>query len=67
VAHLGDLVDTTVSSTGLVTAVTAGTANITVTTDDGGFTATCMITVDYAKGDVSGNMVKTVNKILRSM
>jgi len=35
----------TVSSTGLITAVGAGTATITVTTADGGFTATCTVTV----------------------
>jgi uncharacterized protein YjdB len=35
----------TVSETGLVTAVSVGTATITVTTEDGGFTATCEITV----------------------
>ncbi len=35
----------TVSSTGLVTAVGAGSATITVTTADGGFTATSSITV----------------------
>jgi len=35
----------TVSSTGLVTGVSAGTATITVTTADGGFTATCAVTV----------------------
>ncbi len=35
----------TVSNTGLVTAVSAGSATITVTTDDGGFTATCNVTV----------------------
>ena len=34
-----------VSSTGLVTAVKAGSANITVKTADGGYTATCKITV----------------------
>ena len=32
-------------SDGVVTAVAAGTANITVTTDDGGKTATCVVTV----------------------
>ena len=35
----------TVSSSGKVTAVTAGTSTITVTTDDGGYTATCEVTV----------------------
>lgn len=35
----------TVSSNGLVTAKAAGTANITVETEDGGYTATCAITV----------------------
>ncbi len=35
----------TVSSTGIVTAVGPGTANITVTTNDGGYKATCKITV----------------------
>lgn len=35
----------TVNSTGLVTALTAGTCTITVTTNDGDFTATCTLTV----------------------
>ena len=35
----------TVSSTGLITAVAAGNATITVTTADGGYTATCAVTV----------------------
>ena len=35
----------TVSSTGLVTAIKNGTANITVKTHDGGFTKVCKITV----------------------
>lgn len=35
----------TVSNTGLVTGIAAGTAAITVTTNDGGFTATCEVTV----------------------
>lgn len=36
----------TVSTTGLVTAVATGTATITITTDDGGFTATSAIEVN---------------------
>ena len=39
----------TVDASGLVTAVTAGTATITVTTVDGGFTATCEVTVEAAE------------------
>jgi hypothetical protein len=35
----------TVSNTGLVTALTVGTAIITVTTEDGNFTANCTVTV----------------------
>ena len=35
----------TVSATGLVTAVSAGTASITVTTQEGEYTATCAVTV----------------------
>ena len=35
----------TVSSSGLVTAVAAGSATITVTTSDGGYTATCTVAV----------------------
>lgn len=45
----------TVSSTGLVTAVSAGTATITVTTQDGGFTATCSVTVNSANVDKSSS------------
>jgi uncharacterized protein YjdB len=36
----------TVSTNGVVTAVGAGTATITVTTGDGGFTASCAVTVN---------------------
>ena len=39
----------TVSSTGKVTAKKDGTATITVTTKDGGFTATCTVTVKTVK------------------
>ena len=38
----------TVNSSGLVTGVSAGSATITVTTTDGGFTATCAVTVAAA-------------------
>ena len=36
----------TVSNSGLITAVSAGNATVTVTTNDGGFTATCQVTVN---------------------
>jgi len=36
----------TVSDSGVVTAVVAGTATITVTSTEGGFTATCKVTVE---------------------
>lgn len=38
----------TVSSSGVVSAKVVGTATITVTTNDGGLTATCLINVAYA-------------------
>ena len=38
----------TVDANGKVTAVAAGTATITVTTEDGDFTATCVVTVEEA-------------------
>ena len=38
----------TVSSTGVVTAIAPGTATITVTTNDGGFTATCAVVVNQS-------------------
>ncbi|HNY08060.1 MAG TPA: Ig domain-containing protein, partial [Bacteroidales bacterium] len=44
----------TVDQTGLVTASGAGTAKIVVTTDDGGFTDTCYVTVSAANIPVSG-------------
>ena len=43
----------TVDANGLVTAVSAGTATITVTTADGGFTATCEVTVKPAEYTVT--------------
>lgn len=42
----------TVDGTGLVTAVSAGETTITVTTDDGGKTATCMVTVSKGHDSV---------------
>ena len=42
----------TVSDAGVVTAKAAGTANITVTTVDGGKTATCVVTVVNEKGSI---------------
>lgn len=44
----------TVSSTGVVTAKSAGTATITVKTADGGKTATCKVTVNPATISVTG-------------
>jgi len=41
----------TVSLTGLITAVSEGETTITVTTDDGGFSATCTVTVTPALAD----------------
>lgn len=46
----------TVSSTGLVTGVAAGTATITARTQDGGYTATCSVTVEnYPEGTFKGD------------
>lgn len=40
-----DITKATVNSTGLVTALVTGSATITATTSDGGFTDTCVVTV----------------------
>ncbi len=69
----------TVSDAGVVTAIAVGTANITVTTEDGGYTATCAVTVsesssvtvsfgpaDFTGGGTSGtggNTTATINGI----
>ncbi|MCH5308036.1 MAG: Ig-like domain-containing protein [Prevotella sp.] len=45
----------TVSSTGLVTAIGSGTAVITVTTVDGGLTATCVVKVNQHVNDLTLN------------
>ncbi|MEA4965602.1 MAG: Ig-like domain-containing protein [Oscillospiraceae bacterium] len=47
----------TVNENGLVTGVAAGTAAITAATADGGFTASCAVTVTepIAYGDINGN------------
>jgi uncharacterized protein YjdB len=44
----------TVSATGLVTGMAAGTTTVTVTTGDGGFTAACVVTVAAATVAVTG-------------
>jgi hypothetical protein len=44
----------TVNSTGLVKAVAPGSATVTATTTDGGFTATCSVTVRSAGGGGGG-------------
>ena len=54
----------TVSSAGLVTAVAAGEATITVKTTDGGFTATCKVTVTDPVIAVTG---VTLNKTTLSL
>ncbi|MCH5289788.1 MAG: Ig domain-containing protein, partial [Treponema sp.] len=41
----------TVDENGVVTAVKAGTATITVTTEDGGYTAACVVTVSDGTGN----------------
>jgi len=59
----------TVSSTGIVTGVGEGSATITVTTDDGGYTATSSITVtDSGDGEVGDNppTIETFNVSART-
>jgi hypothetical protein len=48
----------TVSSTGVVTPVSSGTTNISVTTVDGGFTVTCVVTVTNQPVAVTGVSVQ---------
>lgn len=56
----------TVSNTGRVTAVAEGNATITVTTSDGGFTATCAVTVTPASsgGDITWTKVTDASDLL---
>ena len=55
----------TVSSSGLVTGGSAGSATITVTTADGNFTATCAVTVTTASVAVTGvSLDKTSSTIV---
>ena len=56
----------TVSSTGLVKAVKEGTATITVKTVDGGYTATCRITVKAAIVAVTGVKINTTAKTMNA-
>ena len=50
----------TVDSNGVVTGVAAGSATITVTTEDGGHTDTCAVTVNPAPVYLSGTFVGSV-------
>lgn len=54
----------TVNNNGTVTGVSEGTVNITVTTVDGGFTATCSVTVTAAQASSEETIdFKTINDI----
>ena len=48
----------TVTNTGLITAVSVGTANITVTTEDGNKTETCAVTVSQSTSPDNPNAVE---------
>ncbi len=52
----------TVDANGKVTALKEGTATITATTNDGGFTASCVITVVKREGRVTGITVTPISK-----
>ncbi len=52
----------TVDDNGKVTATGDGTATITATTNDGGFTASCVITVIKREGRVTGVTVTPISK-----
>ncbi len=53
----------TVSAAGVVTGVAAGTANITVTTHDGSYTASCEVTVENV-GDGTSSNPYTVGEVI---
>ena len=55
----------TVSSSGVVTAIKAGSATITVKTNDGGKTATCSVTVKAATVPVTGVSLNTTSLSLK--
>ena len=54
----------TVSAAGLVTAKAYGTATITATTEDGGFTSTCAITVENSTVSVTGVTLSVSSKTI---
>ena len=53
----------TVSPTGLITAVANGTANITATTSDGGFSKVCVVTVNIPVPVASINVTPTTKTL----
>ena len=55
----------TVDENGNVTAIAAGTATITVTTEDGGFTATCTVTVKAKSVPVDKSALEALYKELK--
>ena len=59
-----DAVATVNAATGVITPVAEGTVNITATTDDGGYTATCAVTVYRKITGVSLNK-STINPLYR--
>jgi len=54
----------TVNSSGLITAVSEGTANITVSTVDGSYTAACAVTVNAATVAVTGVSLDKVTETI---